>query len=63
MTKLRLTDIVGYIKDTQKVELYAYEIPLFSGEFGDIPAKFTMYEIDPQSIEECGHKIIICLDC
>ena len=60
---LKLSDINDYIVDTQLVRITAYNIKLYEGICGDIPMKFSKYELVPQKSASFDDVIVIELDC
>ena len=60
---LKLSDINDYFDDKQDVRIVAYNIKLYEGEAGNIPAKYIKYELVPQKIVTDHETIVIELDC
>ena len=63
MKELTLMDINDYIMDEQKVQIIAYNIPLFEGACGDIPVKYSKYPLVPQKTHVSNETLVIELDC
>ena len=56
-------DLTDYIDDNQPVKLIAYNIPLYFGACGDIPVKYSKYNLEFQKIKILEHAIVIEIDC
>lgn len=63
MKLLKLMDINDYFNDNQDVLIVAYNIKLYEGTFGNIPVKYSKYELVPQKIVTDHETIVIELDC